>query len=237
MHTGEQCFLARPEWRAADRVPTESAAYGSEETQMKHMLSKLLMDFPDIIRQSVDLVKSLKAHDCQRDLQRQQQRALEDALNRQLKMKQELQRWFATVSLRTKCDTTPTEPEAAPSKPPYRNLFCGIVDCIANSTLVKLDRMLLCLSRFLHSKSHGVHDLVSSPHFLHLIAERRIVAREAFVFVKATSDIGTKPLDSGLQMIATEDDLFEVPASDTFTGCKVVGLSRTLSSKTRATMA
>ena len=207
MHRGEQCFLARPEWREADRAPTESAAYGSEETQLKHMLSNLLLDFPDMIRQSADLVRSLRAQCARQD----HQPSLEDAIHRQLQMKQKVEQWFATVPLKAGPNVDAGDGQTTPPKQGYRNLFCGIVDCIVNSVLVKLGRMMLCLSIFLESTDHGVHDLFCDPGFLQTIEEHRATAQEAFVFVKTTSEIGTKPLDFGLKMIGTDDDVFEVP--------------------------
>jgi hypothetical protein len=71
--------------------------------------------------------------------------------------------------------------------------------------------MILCLSTLLHPTAHGVQGIVCSPDFLRSIEHRQATAREAFVFVKSTSDIGTKPLDFGLKMIAIDDDVFEVP--------------------------
>ncbi|KAH8905683.1 hypothetical protein BR93DRAFT_968924 [Coniochaeta sp. PMI_546] len=206
MHAGEECFLARPEWRDVDRAPTEASAYGSEETRLKHMLSELLMDLPELIRESADLVMSHKARRGQQD----HETRLKNAISRQLQMKQELEIWFATVSLKTGSNGVDND-EASPPKLRYRTLFCGIVDCIVNSVFVKLDRMMLCLSTLLHPNAREYKGLGWSPSFLQAIEDRRTVAREAFVFVKSTSDIGTKPLDFGLKMIATDDDVFDVP--------------------------
>lgn len=201
MHAREECFLARPEWRDVDRAPTESSAYGSEETGLKYMLSKLLTDFPEMIRESADLVRSQRTQRGRQD----HQSGLEDAICRQLQMKQKFERWFATVSLKTGSEIAASDGQTLPPEQRYRNLFCGIVDCIVNSVLVKIDRMVLCLSCFLRPTAH------EAPEILQVIEERRATAHAAFVFVKSTSDIGTKPLDFGLKMIATDDDLFEVP--------------------------
>ncbi|OIW23828.1 hypothetical protein CONLIGDRAFT_686057 [Coniochaeta ligniaria NRRL 30616] len=207
MHAGEECFLARPEWREVERAPTEPSAYGSEETRLKHMLSELLMDFPKMIRESADLVTSHSANRGWQD----HPSCLQDVIYRQLQMKQELETWFATVSLKAGSDVGASDDQTLTTKPRYRNLFCGIVDCIVNSVLVKLDRMMLCLSTILHPTAQRVQGIVCDPAFLEAIENRRAIAREAFDFVKSTSDIGTKPLDFGLQMIATDDDVFEVP--------------------------
>lgn len=134
-------------------------------------------------------------------------------------MKQELEIWFATVSLKTGSNGVDND-EASPPKLRYRTLFCGIVDCIVNSVFVKLDRMMLCLSTLLHPNAREHKGLGWSPSFLQAIEDRRTVAREAFVFVKSTSDIGTKPLDFGLKMIATDDDVFDVPL---LTGARELG--------------
>ncbi|KAB5578873.1 hypothetical protein GE09DRAFT_562855 [Coniochaeta sp. 2T2.1] len=215
MNAGEECFLARPEWRHAERAPVESSSYGSEETHLKHMLSKLLMDFPAMIRESADLVKSVTPESRREDFEPR----IEDAVRQQLQLKQKLESWYFTISLKTASTSTTAVAEddrtTLLSEPVYRNLFCGIVACIVNSVLVKTDRMVLCLRTLLDytiergAVQHGGL-VVPDPRFQEVIEQRRAVAREAFVFVKSTSDIGTKPLDFGLKMIATDDDVFEL---------------------------
>lgn len=211
MHAGEECFLGRPEWREINRAPTEASAYGFEETRLKHMLSELLMNFPDMIRESSELVIS---HTSKCGRQPQQSR-LQDAICRQLQMKQELETWFATVPLKTDSSIGAEADQTVPAEQCYRNLFCGIVDCIVNSVLVKLDRMMLCLSTLLHPAAGGIQGVFCDPGLLQTIKKHRATAHEAFLFVKSTSDIGTKPLDMGLKMIATDDDVFEVPLPTT----------------------
>lgn len=210
MHVPEQCFLARPEWRAIDRAPTGPSAYGSEESHLKNTLSNLLMDLPGMIREAADLVKSQRTQRGRKD----HQLALEDAICRLVRLKQKLEKWFATLSLKTGSGLATTDGQWHPPKQRYRNFFCGIVDCVVSTVLVKLDRMVLCLASFLHPADHTLLHLTLSPELLRAIEERRNTSLEAFALVKSTSDVGIKPLALGLKMIATDDDLFEVTLPD-----------------------
>lgn len=207
MHTGEECFLARSEWRDIERAPIEATAYGSEATQLKNVMSNLMLDFPDVIREAADLVVAYRSKRGRKDYEQ----CVEDSIYQQQQLKLKLETWFATVSLKTAPEEGAHDGQTNAAKQRYRNLFCGIVDCIINSVLVKLDRMLFCLRTLLHPTAEEAEDLGWGPDFLKAIEKRGVNARAAFAFVKSTSDIGTKPLDFGLKVIATDDDLFEVP--------------------------
>lgn len=207
MHAQEECFLTRPEWRGVDRAATEPSAYGSEETQLKNILSKLLMDLPAMVRESADLVKSQRTQHGRQD----QQSALVDVTCRQTRTKQKIERWFSTLSLKTGPDLAATDGQPLPPhKQRYRSVFCAIVDCVVNSVLVKIDRMILCLSSLLDPTARNLLGPAFGPDFTQVMEKRRTAGREAFGFVKSTSDIGTKPLGFGLNMIATDDDVFEM---------------------------
>jgi len=203
----EECFLARPAWRGLDRAPVEKSAYGSEATALKLVMSNLMLDFPEMIREAADLVRTRGAKHGQRDYDA----CLEGVLRRQFHMKTELEMWLNTVSLKTGTKVGAQHDQTPPSKQRYRNLFCGIVDCIVNSVLAKLDRMLLRLGTLVQPTPRIVLGLQCGPDTLQGIEARKATAMAALAFVKSTSDIGTKPLDLGLKMIATDDDLFEVP--------------------------
>src|SRR4051794_31093258 len=128
MNAGEECFLTRPEWRNAERSPLEPSGYGYEETHLKHTLSKLLTDFPGMIRESASLVRSLAGKGVRPD----DRSEVESAVCRQLQLKKTFESWFATLSLKTASavDSDDGQPPLAEMR--YRNLFCGIVDCIVN---------------------------------------------------------------------------------------------------------
>jgi hypothetical protein len=215
MHAGEDSFLAQPEWREVLRYPSERPSYSSEAARLKAELCVFLVDIPGMIRESTDLVISYPAKRGRAD----HRSRLQDVVSRILRMKQHLEAWSATLHVKAGWHTADHESlgegqeaddgRLEADEQPYPNVLIAVLDCIVNSVLVKLDRMLLCLSNLLHQAVHGTDSPVHR-HSLQKMERRQANSRMSFVLIESSCKIVSKPLGFGLKMIASNDDLFEV---------------------------
>lgn len=91
----------------------------------------------------------------------------------------------------------------------YPDLLSAVGDCVANTTLITLDRILrsLCnakaVSTILTGETFGENEQFDSPD---VVAGWRRRAVDAFKWVKGQSFIAAKPLDFGIRQIQTFGD-------------------------------
>ena len=91
----------------------------------------------------------------------------------------------------------------------YPDIIFGVLDCVANTALLVIDKILrsLCLSRLQASSGPGrsfqkqlqlqAKQLLEDPE---IIERRRQRVKRAFEFVKEESEYAAKPLDFGLRV-------------------------------------
>lgn len=91
----------------------------------------------------------------------------------------------------------------------YPDVVAGVVDCVANTGLLTLEKLLESLDQERRNFSDPNHiqqtvsQSLSSGSMIRLQRRQRI--KTAFEFVKSESTLAAKPLDFGLRLVETED--------------------------------
>jgi hypothetical protein len=86
----------------------------------------------------------------------------------------------------------------------YPELLLAVLDCVSNSVLVRLEKLLLTLT----SASLQQHEELKFTLCPATIARRQATIRESFNFVKRHSKVAAKPLEFGLQQLWSTDRAF-----------------------------
>ena len=83
----------------------------------------------------------------------------------------------------------------------YPELLLTVLDCVSNSVLVRLEKLLLTLT----SASLQQHEELKFTLGPATIARRQATIRESFNFVRRHSKVAAKPLEFGLQQLWSTD--------------------------------
>jgi hypothetical protein len=86
----------------------------------------------------------------------------------------------------------------------YPELLLAVLDCVSNSVLVRLEKLLLTLTS-VPLQQHEELKFTPSPA---TIARRQATIRNSFNFVKRHSKVAAKPLEFGLQQLWSADRAF-----------------------------
>lgn len=183
----EDCFLRQPEWRT---LLTTSTTWPSNVTTTEELrslklrieLCQHLFELPSILKQ----VSSLH-NDSAGSLAGFDAGLLDQALRMCSSMKQWLHHEVEPHIFSYSLDTTGATIE-------YSDMIAGVVDCVANTTLLTLDK-IICLLYHGSMPAHAI-DTFDGPKTVEGWYRRALTA---FEFVQSESTIAAKPLGIGLQ--------------------------------------
>jgi hypothetical protein len=185
-HAGRDCFLAQDQWRALLVSPNMSPQTGAE---LKRDMCEYLVDMPGIIRRSIEITTATAIDT----------RTLHSFREDVVLMKTRLTTWYV--------GDVESRLQAAIRKKKRQEpggVILSVVECVANSVLVKLDKVLLALAVL------DGQDGPSTNVDLATYTRRQNLAKAAFETVKTRSLIAAKPLEFGLKAIWTNDEALDL---------------------------
>ena len=211
-NAGQNCFLSQSQWRQLLRNPAVSpVTQGPPSLSVRAKLCDLLVDIPDLLSELSDL-------DGSRSLDRSDPESRhERILLRAIAMNRNIETWYANElePLLFACGPPPNA--SLKSNGPawdihtdtgkvfeYPELLLAVLDCVSNSVLVRLEKLLLTLT----SASLQQHEELKFTLCPATIARRQATIRESFNFVKRHSKVAAKPLEFGLQQLWSTDRTF-----------------------------
>ena len=174
---------------------------------LRAKLCDLLVDIPDLLSE----LSKLSDLDGSRSLdQSDPESGHERILLRAIATSRSIETWYANElePLLLAC-SSPSNALLKPNGPlwdiptdagkvlEYPELLLAVLDCVSNSVLVRLGKLLLTLS----SASLRLHEELKFAICPTTIARRQATIRESFNFVKRNSKVAAKPLEFGLQQL------------------------------------
>ncbi|KAL1857908.1 hypothetical protein Plec18170_003132 [Paecilomyces lecythidis] len=215
MNGGEDCFLSHPRWRQLVQSPAMyPTRKGPPSLSLRSKLCNLLVDGPDLLSEASKLSRLDSSGLCHpAELERQR----DDVVRRAVSMKQSIEKWYyeefepslaaqkvlANTSTRPFQSDPPTTHED--DNPIYPEVLFGVLDCISNSVLIRLDELLLSLTAG-SLRGHG-GPVVSVN--TDIIARRQETVRISFDYVRRNSRVAAKPLEFGMRQIWSIGRVFD----------------------------
>ena len=202
MRFGENCFLSSPEWLA---LLTGNSTWPYQALQRRSLtlrtqLHLILLDLPILISQSVARYESHVRHaDWARDLDTLIHRASTTFVG--------VQKWLTLAPKPVPYSLAPTH-NTLPDYVKYLDILAAVSDCVANTALLAIDKIL----RFLHHARQSSPSLVAWQDVPQVQTDNTSAdpttvegwhqrAVSAFGFVRGESLIAAKPLDFGLREV------------------------------------
>jgi hypothetical protein len=215
VNAGQNCFLSQSQWRQLLRNSAASpVTQGPPSLSLRAKLCDLLVDIPDVLSE----LSKLSDVDGSRSLdQRNPESRRERTLLRAIAVKRSIETWYANElePLLLAC-RSPSNASLKPNGPPwdihadtgkvleYPELLLAVLDCVSNSVLVRLEKLLLALT----SASLQRHEELKFVLCPALMARRQATIRKSFNFVKRSSKVAAKPLEFGLQQLWSTNRAF-----------------------------
>ena len=210
-NAGRDCFLSQPRWKYLLRSPAPTAnVSGPPSLFLRSQLCDFLVDLPDLLSQISNLSDWGHKPDS-REFQEQYRWVLQHAVT----IRDRLEAWY-TTELEPRilaCDANSSIDENASLRNShadtagpfeYPEILLGVLDCVTNSALIKLEQSILRLrSGLLLFK--GNPD-IAARHTV--IARRQAKVCDAYQFVKNKSKVAAKPLKFGLQQLGSSEFVF-----------------------------
>jgi hypothetical protein len=207
MSEGQDCFLSQSQWRQLLQKPAAfPVSRGPPSLSLRSKLCNLLVDGPDLLQEAAKLI-DLEASGSYDPLELQKQRY--DVFVRASSMKRSIEGWYlnefqpSLLVFRSLANdyskvSLPSDLESNHGHiSRYPEVLFGVLDCVSNTVLVKLDQLLLSLT----AGSSGKHDDLSFVIDPDLTATRQETIHDSFAFVSRKVRVAAKPLEFGLQQI------------------------------------
>jgi hypothetical protein len=181
----------------------EPSVSGSESKRdswgigLRSQLCDYLVDIPVLVQDSTTvLAEASKLYD------EDAQAKLDGIRERILLMRERLENWYVNVAVPRirrvdKKHMIIDEPRVEHDDT-YPGLLFGVLDCVANTVLVKLDTLLLSIG--------AASGRMGCDISYDTIMRRQSTARKALEMVRRRSLIAAKPLEFGLQQIWNDDE-------------------------------
>ncbi|KAJ9297387.1 hypothetical protein DTO271G3_4680 [Paecilomyces variotii] len=214
MSEGQECFLSQLRWRQLLQSPAIfSISKGPPSLSLRSKLCDLLVDGPDLLSEASKLSR-LEASGLHHQFELERQ--LDRVLYRAVSMKRSIERWYieefepsllAHRSL-ANASTKAAPPSDLQSKlgiPRYPEVLFGVLDCVSNSVLVRLDELLLSLTAESLGRHNGSAAAVVDPD---ITAQRQETVRTSFDSVRQSSRVAAKPLEFGMRQIWSIGSIF-----------------------------
>jgi hypothetical protein len=208
VNAGQNCFLSQSQWRQLLRdSATSPVAQGPPSLSLRAKLCDLLVDIPDLFSE----LSKPSDPDGSRSLdQRDPESRHGCILLRAIATSRSIETWYTNElePLLSACRS----PSNAPLKsngPPwdihtdtgkvldYPELLLAVLDCVSNSVLVRLEKLLLTLPSASLQQLEELKFAICPT----TTARRQATIRESFNFVKRNSKVAAKPLEFGLQQL------------------------------------
>ncbi|GAB1194901.1 hypothetical protein APSETT444_004153 [Aspergillus pseudonomiae] len=188
MNLRQPCFLAQSPWREFLRETEETALTpGSRAAALRSKLCDWLVDVPVLLEQVSGI---LRYGSYGMKLERLVQRAM--AIHGQI------EGWYLAEVVPAVPYVEQDEDGRAPLRPSeYSQPLMGVLDCVANSTLIALEDAI-STSVSLLSDSNGFHESID---YSTLILKRQQTICNALEYVRGYSPVAAKPLEFGLQQL------------------------------------
>lgn len=221
MRFNEHCFLDQPSWRALLESPCSSSQ--SQSLNLRTAFCKILFPLPSLVILITKYLTETNPEICDPLVSQQEsQRLLLPALT----MRGDLLNWlnqeaseirmpphFLTIEETGRSLTSHSQLQEQEIGNSYRDIIYGVLDCVANTTLLSIDKLLRRLLLFQAGFRPNTQErripqsqdlVVPNRQFLDTektIECRRKRALTAFNFVKAKSPLAAKPLEFGVKQI------------------------------------
>jgi len=223
MYAGQNCFLSQSQWRQLLQDPAASpVAQGPPSLSLRAELCDLLVDIPNLFSEVSNM--SNPDGSCSLD-QTDPESRHERVLLRAITMYRSIETWLVNElePLLLACDS-PSNESTNSSSPPwntrtdtgnvfeYPELLIAVLDCISNSVLIKLEKLLFTLISA-SPQQHEELEFIICPT---TTARRQATVRMSLDFVKRNCKVAAKPLEFGLQQLwSTGGVLAQYSISDT----------------------
>ncbi|KAJ9213931.1 transcriptional regulator family: Fungal Specific TF [Paecilomyces variotii] len=206
MSEGRECFLSQLQWRQLLQSPAVfPISKGPPSLSLRSKLCDLLVDGPDLLSEASKL-SMLEASGLYRQSELERQR--DHVIYRAVSMKQSIERWYieefepSLLAHRplANASTKAVPPSGLQSNlgiPRYPEVLFGVLDCISNSVLIRLDELLLSLT----AGSLGGHNGAAAAVDPNITAQRQETVRTSFNSVRQSSRVAAKPLEFGMRQI------------------------------------
>ncbi|KNG84011.1 hypothetical protein ANOM_007782 [Aspergillus nomiae NRRL 13137] len=188
MNLRQPCFLAQSPWREFLRETEETALTpGTRAAALRSKLCDWLVDVPVLLEQVSGI---LRCGSYGMKLERLVQRAM--AIHGQI------EGWYLAEVVPAVPYVEQDGDGRAPLRPSeYSQPLMGVLDCVANSTLIALEDAI-STSVSLLSDSNGFHESID---YSTIISKRQQTIRNALEYVREYSPVAAKPLEFGLQQL------------------------------------
>ena len=195
MADGVQSFLSEPQWRAIPEYLDSNTDIASVGIRLRSELSNYLIDAPVLIIEAHKLLGSRISREDNR---------IEHLMARITDLERRVQAWYRiyviphiTITIESSGSATASDATEA-SERIYPKLIFAFVDCVICSLLATLEDLVDRLG-----ESHECPNarFPSRPLTPKSCATRRNVARSAFIFVQARSEVSVKQLSFGLSRL------------------------------------
>ncbi|GAD96740.1 hypothetical protein AOR_1_594154 [Paecilomyces variotii No. 5] len=215
MNGGEDCFLSHPKWRQLAQSPAMfPVRKGPPSLSLRSKLCNLLVDGPDLLSEASKLSRLGVSGLCHpAELERRR----DDVTQRAVSMKQSIEKWYfeefepSLAAQRHLANTSAKSVRFDPhtnyevDNPRYPEVLFGVLDCVSNSVLIRLDELLLSLTTG-SLRGHGGAVVSVDPN---IIAQRQETVRVSFDSVRRNSRVAAKPLEFGMRQIWSIGRVFD----------------------------
>jgi hypothetical protein len=217
----DPCFLVQPKWQSLTRNLTPPATI-PEFTPIS-----LRIKLCSFLAQLSELVLSFKALSCVAHghppaCQADQKDEVLRLLNQTMSMHEAIQVWYSTelepyavalsqVSSEKDFQGANTQMDTAVG---HRNILFVVLDCVTNSALLNIERLISLLNQALREMAVMCVPLPTdcglfkADNNIISVNERRQRINSSFEFVKRESPLSAKPLEFGLHRIALVGNIF-----------------------------
>jgi hypothetical protein len=206
MRFKEHCFLRSPEWQALllQSPVWPYQTFRSQTLSLRSQLCGTLVDLPSLII----LFSALDENQiCQTEWEERSGMLMDKAST----MLNDVKRWLI-VEAEPLFLSYVSSQEVIQEHINYPDIIAGVLDCVANTAVLTIDKILrsLCHARLQSSSPLGrrgrqhleISQLLDDPK---IIERRRQRAIAAFKFVQGECQLAAKPLEFGLRQIQSSD--------------------------------
>jgi hypothetical protein len=188
---------------------------GPPSLSLRAKLCDLLVDIPNILSE----LSKLSDPDGSRSLdQRDSESRYERILLRAIATSRSIETWYTNElePLLLACRSPSNAPLKSNGPPEdiytdtakvldYPELLLAVLDCVSNSVLIRLEKLLLTLTSASLQQPEELKFAICPT----TTARRQATIRESFNFVKRNSKVAAKPLEFGLQQLWSTNRAFD----------------------------
>lgn len=203
MRSKESCFLNSPDWK--ELLSQQNPVWPFQRSQPRTMslrfqLHRLLVNLPELLLQYSKLTKKTTMYD------RVWEHDSDLVMHKADKIFSDVQRWlFVEFAPLLVPSHTPTKANDVQEQHiPYPDIVAGVLDCVAHTSLIALQKILRSCYRTRQNAPQGdCQNAISQLFEKDTVSTERWMQRAvtSFEFVKGESTLAAKPLAFGLRQI------------------------------------